>query len=86
MVSGWGSALVLVSAVGATGSGPGGAAATVWLACEASCGVRSESLAITIVIAATRTASPASCPPIRRESSGSEDAVEVALVTLRFDG
>lgn len=77
------SASVLASA--AVGAG-GGAAATVcpdWPA-DASCGVRSDSLATTMVIAAARTASPATCPPIRRESSGNEDAVDVALATFRF--
>lgn len=46
--------------------------------------MRSESLATTIVTAAASTASPASCPPIRRGSSGSDDAVDVALVIFRF--
>lgn len=41
----------------------------------AGCGVRSDSLAITIVIAAASTASPASWPPISRGSSGSAEDV-----------
>lgn len=46
--------------------------------------MRSESLATTIVMAAARTASPASCPPMRRGSSGNDDAVDVAFATPRF--
>lgn len=46
------------------------------------CGVRSDSLATTIVIAAARTASPASWPPISRGSSGSADEVWVTPASL----
>lgn len=35
-------------------------------------------------MAAASTASPASCPPIMRGSSGSDEAVEVAFVTFRL--
>src|SRR5207245_7095986 len=48
----------------------------------AGCGVRSDSLATTIVIAAASTARPASWPPMRRGSSGSADEAWEALVTL----
>lgn len=46
--------------------------------------MRSDSLAIPIAMAAASTASPASCPPIMRGSSGSDEAVEVAFVTFRL--
>lgn len=59
-----------VFAVGAAGPG------------LAVCGVRSESRATTMVIAAARTARPASCPPIRRGSSGSEDEAWVIAASL----
>jgi len=68
-----------------SGCGGGGAAAGCPDgAADASCGVRSDSLATTIVMAAARTARPASCPPMRRGSSGKDEAVDVALVTRRF--
>jgi len=46
------------------------------------CGVRSDSRATTIVIAAARTARPASCPPISRGSSGSADEAWVIPASL----
>ena len=46
--------------------------------------MRSDSLATTIVRAAASTASPATCPPMRRGSSGNDDAVDIAFVGLRF--
>lgn len=46
--------------------------------------MRSDSLAIPIVMAAASTASPAIWPPIMRGSSGSDEAVEVAFVTFRL--
>ena len=45
--------------------------------------MRSDSLATTIVIAAASTASPASCPPIRRGSNGSADEAWVIPASLR---
>lgn len=45
--------------------------------------MRSDSLATTIVIAAARTASPASWPPMRRESSGRAEDTWVTLVGFR---
>lgn len=48
----------------------------------AGCGVRKESRATTIVIAAASTASAASWPPIRRGSSGSADEVTPASLRL----
>lgn len=36
------------------------------------------------MIAAASTARPPTCPPMRRGSSGSDEAVEVTLVTLCF--
>lgn len=65
------------------GSG-GGAAATVCPVDVAGCGVRSDSRATTIVIAAASTARPASCPPISLGSIGDEDASVTALVPPRF--
>jgi hypothetical protein len=48
------------------------------------CGVRSDSRATTMVIAAASTASPASWPPTRRGSSGRVDAVGVTAVAWRL--
>jgi hypothetical protein len=45
--------------------------------------VRRDSRATTMVIAAASTASPASCGPMSRESSGNADEVSVARVACR---
>lgn len=49
----------------------------------ADAGVRSDSRATAIVIAAARTASPASWPPMRRGSSGTAEETSVARTVLR---
>jgi hypothetical protein len=72
-----------VFSAGAVGSS-GGAAATVCPDAVAAAGVRSDSLAITIVIAAASTARPASCPPISFGSIGDDEATVSTLVPPCF--
>ncbi len=64
----------------------GGAAATVGPEDVAACGVRSDNLATTMVIAAASTARPASCPPISFGSIGNDDATVSTLVPPCFFG
>lgn len=49
-------------------------------------GARSDSRAIAIVTAPASTASPASCPPMRRASTGTVDAASAARKTARGFG